>query len=57
MFVRIGDVIRQTGLAKSTIYQKAKEGEFPKPHRISHRVSVWKADDVRAWLNQTARES
>jgi predicted DNA-binding transcriptional regulator AlpA len=29
------------GRAQSTIYQMIQRGEFPKPHRVSHKVALW----------------
>jgi prophage regulatory protein len=53
-FLRIGDVRRLTGLSKSEVYRRARDGIFPKPHRLSHRVSVWIESDVRDWMNNAA---
>lgn len=49
MFLRIGEVIKRTGLARSTIYQMAREGRFPPPRRISYRVSAWVEGEIVAW--------
>jgi predicted DNA-binding transcriptional regulator AlpA len=27
-----------------------KAGEFPKPIKLSERVTAWKVEDVRAWM-------
>ena len=35
-----------------TLWRKVKAGTFPKPHRLSERVTAWKVGDVRAWINQ-----
>jgi prophage regulatory protein len=34
----------------STLWRKVKAGEFPKPVKLSQRVTAWKAEDVRAWM-------
>lgn len=34
-----------------TLWRKVKAGTFPKPHRLSERVTAWKVGDVRAWIN------
>ena len=34
-----------------TLWRKVKAGTFPKPHRLSDRVTAWKVGDVRAWIN------
>ena len=38
-----------------TLWRKVKAGTFPKPHRLSERVTAWKVRDVREWISaQTA---
>lgn len=33
-----------------TLWRKVKAGTFPKPVKLSPRVTAWKVEDVRAWL-------
>lgn len=35
-----------------TLWRKVKAGTFPKPHRLSARVTAWKVGDVRDWINE-----
>ncbi len=39
----------------ATLWRKVKNGEFPRPIKLSERVTAWKVEDIRAWLN--SRES
>jgi prophage regulatory protein len=48
-FLRVSNVMRVTGLPKSTIYELAGRGEFPKPVRISRRLSGWLEAEIVAW--------
>ena len=34
----------------ATLWRKVRAGTFPKPHKLSERVTAWKVGDVRAWL-------
>ena len=35
----------------ATLWRKAKEEEgFPKPYRLSARITAWKTSEVNAWL-------
>jgi len=34
----------------ATLWRKVKNGEFPKPVKLSERVTAWKAEDVRTWI-------
>jgi prophage regulatory protein len=33
-----------------TLWRKVKNGTFPKPTKLSERVSAWQVGQVRAWL-------
>ena len=35
----------------ATLWRKVRDGSFPKPVRLSERVTAWRVGDVRAWLN------
>lgn len=37
-------------MSKSTIWRKVLSGEFPKPFKLSERVTVWDMDEVERWL-------
>ncbi len=43
------DVVRMTGLSKSTIKRRVAEGSFPEPLHLSPRRIGWPAARVRAW--------
>jgi prophage regulatory protein len=39
-----------------TLWRKVKDGSFPKPVKLSARVTAWNVGDIRAWIAaQTAR--
>ncbi|QWD04985.1 AlpA family phage regulatory protein [Polynucleobacter paneuropaeus] len=48
--LRISDVANKTTLAKSTIWLKMAQGQFPKPTKISAAINVWKESDIDAWI-------
>lgn len=33
-----------------TLWRLSKSGKFPKPVKLSERVTAWKVGDVRAWI-------
>lgn len=49
-FLRVRDVADMTGLSRSTIYDRIREGRFPTPVRMGMRMSRWRSDEVREWL-------
>jgi len=48
--LRIWDVAKKTSLAKSTIWLWVKQKKFPKPYKISERVTVWDEAEVDQWI-------
>jgi prophage regulatory protein len=38
--------------SSSTLWRKVKAGEFPAPVKLSSRVTAWRAEDVRAWMQK-----
>lgn len=38
--------------SKSTILRRVAAGTFPKPVKLSERVTAWRAEDIRTWLDQ-----
>ena len=42
-------------LGRSTLWSKAKKGEFPKPVKLSKRITAWRAEDIWAWIEAQGR--
>jgi len=40
--------------SSATLWRKVKSGEFPAPKKLSERVTAWRVEDVRQWLNTQA---
>jgi prophage regulatory protein len=49
LFLRIGSVMRITGLGRSTIYRLMAEDQFPRPVRLTKRVVAWRQSDLERW--------
>lgn len=49
-FVRLNTVLTVFPVSESHFLNGVKAGKFPKPIRLSPRVSVWKVEDIRALL-------
>ena len=39
-------------ISEATLWRWVRKGKFPKPVKLSERVTAWRAEDVRAWLDQ-----
>jgi len=48
--LRTREVMRLTGQARSTLYDKLSRGEFPKPVKLGQRAIGWYTSDIAKWL-------
>lgn len=49
-FLRLSDVMRRTGLSRSSIYLNIKKGHFPKNINIGVRSVGWLESEINAWM-------
>jgi prophage regulatory protein len=56
-YVRIAGLRTIIPLSDSTIWRRVRQGTFPAPVKLSPRVTAWKAEDVRAWLDAQGQEA
>ena len=49
------EVERRTGLSRSTIYRKMRDGTFPVPLKVSARAVRWRESDIRAYVDSRPR--
>lgn len=38
--------------SKSTLWRLVKKGDFPQPIKLGEKITVFKAEDVHAWINE-----
>lgn len=48
-FLRVPDVMRETGLSRTTIYRREREGDFPKRVPLSANATGWWSEDIDRW--------
>ena len=50
--LRPKDVIRMTGLSRSTVYRLKDEkgSDFPRPVRLTEKTVGWREADIVAWI-------
>jgi len=53
-FLRLPQVLELIPIGKSTLWQKIKDGKFPKQIKLGSKISVWKASDVYAYIEQVS---
>jgi predicted DNA-binding transcriptional regulator AlpA len=54
LYLRMGEVMRRTGLNHAKIYDGVRNGTFPKWAELPKRASEWLKTDIEAW--QAARD-
>ena len=55
--LRLPEVMRSTGLSRSTIYLRIAEGTFPKPVNLGGRAVGWLEVDIQEWLQRRIEAS
>ncbi|MDC7693471.1 AlpA family transcriptional regulator [Asticcacaulis sp. DXS10W] len=50
--VRLPEVKALTGLSRSTVYERIREGQFPKPVGLGGRNVGWVEGEVTAWIER-----
>ena len=51
--MRVPEVVQVTGLSKTTIWRRVKNGDFPAPVRLGSlatRSVCWRESEVKGWL-------
>lgn len=48
--LRLPDVVRCTGLSRSSIYALQGEGKFPKSVKLSLRAVAWSQHQIQRWI-------
>jgi len=55
--LRLPAVIDVTGLSRSTIYDKMKDGTFPRPVNLSKRAIAWPESIICQWLSSRVQRA
>jgi len=53
-FLRLPQVLTFVPISKSTLWRRVTAGTFPAPVKLSSRVTAWRAEDVRKWIQLQA---
>lgn len=56
-FVRLRQVLMVIPLGKTCWWEGVKSGRFPKPVKLSARCTAWKAEDIRALIQQLSERT
>ena len=53
--LRLPDLVRVTGLSRTTLWRLEREGTFPPRVRLSENSVGWREDEVLTWLESRPR--
>lgn len=53
-FLRQWQVLAFVPISKSTLWRRVHVGSFPEPVKLSARITVWRAEDLRRWIDAAA---
>ena len=48
--MRMPTVKERVGMGRTTIYEKIKDGSFPKPISIGARAVAWDSEAIDSWI-------
>ncbi len=51
-FLRLTQLLTFIPVSKSTLWRRINDGSFPAPIKLSERVTVWRVEDVRRWIQK-----
>ena len=54
--LKVPQVLEQTGLGRSSLFQAVQEGRFPKQVKIGPRSVGWVEDEVQEWIKERVAE-
>ena len=54
-FLRQPQVLAFVPISKSTLWRRVQARTFPEPVKLSERVTVWRAEDIRRWITEQGR--
>lgn len=49
-FVRLSEILKVFPVSKSTWWAGVKEGIYPKPVKLSSKITAWKAEDIHVLI-------
>ena len=55
--IRLPDVMARTGLSRSSVFLKVKNGDMPPPIKLGVRATGWVAEEVDNWIKERVAAS
>lgn len=54
-FVRAPQVLQMFPFSRTTLWRRVNAGEFPKPHKLGPKTTVWDVEELRAFKESVSR--
>lgn len=55
-FLRLPQVLAIFPISKSAWWEGCRSGRYPKPIKLGPRTTVWRAEDIAAFINQISEQ-
>lgn len=55
--IRLPELTQKLGVCRSTVYKLIQQEGFPRPFKITRRVSAWNEDELQAYLERQQTQS
>ena len=55
-FLRLPQVLAIFPISKSAWWDGCRTGRYPKPIKLGPRTTVWRAEDIRAFIERVSNE-
>lgn len=52
VFLRLPQVLARVPISRSTLWRRVQAGSFPRPLKLSARVTVWRSQDIDGWMRE-----
>lgn len=56
-FLRQAQLLKIIPISKSTLWRRVQASAFPAPVKLSQRVTVWRVEDIRQWIDAQGRQA
>lgn len=53
--IRLPEVMDRVGMKRSAIYQRMREGSFPRSRSLGSRCAVWVEAEIEEWVHGVVR--
>ncbi|MDL2280133.1 AlpA family phage regulatory protein [Desulfovibrio sp. OttesenSCG-928-G11] len=56
-FLRLPQVLALVPVGKSSWWEGCKSGRYPKPIKLGPRTTVWRAEDIRTFIEGVSQDA